>query len=552
MKRDRSSAFPTEDARIKRAIAINSKMRSRFPYSKFGTAHYLRGSPQSLRTFGPSYKEASIAQRGARQTMGFTGRGMYMGGKGGYWGRKIGGWFGKADLGDRIGDIGSSIVSQFVPGGSTAMSAARAAGRVFSGQGSYTANSLVAGGDPIPSFVATPDGASVVISHREYIGDIFAPPSNATFQNSAFSVNPGLERTFPWLSQIAQNYDEYTIRQLMFSYRSTVSDFAAASGQIGQVLMATQYNAASEPFSDKAAMMQYDASMSTKTSESMIHGVECDPTKLSGPRGKFVRANPVLVGQDINQYDHGLFNIAVTETPPGYANQAMGELWVSYTVELRKPKFFVNRGLGISRDVYVCETNTDTAQPFGLTSNPSYLLIGQQNNIGTSFTQRDPLASTIPAGLPALNGDSNNNLFPVSGGGEVAGFSVTFPANYTGTLRVVWRQTNTSPGSSLQSVYGQGNIFRMNDIYADGSDTWYSWSSGGVATRCTLQVLDIRVDNAANGVDNVLYFVEQGVTNGLQNVMLDISEYNAGLSYKQDGTRDQLILVDRSGTVQNL
>jgi len=557
MKRSRSDYEGNSSSRRNQAAAIGAKIRSRFPYSKFGTAHYARGSAESLGMFGPSYKSATIPQRGARQSLGFTGRGMYMGGKGGYWGRKIGGMFGKAALGDKLGDIGGSLIRQFVPGGQLAMTAANAASRVMQGQGMYNSvsNNLVQGGDPIPSFTPTPDGSSVVISHREYIGDIFAPPAGDTFQNTPYSVNPGIERTFPWLSQIAQNYDEYTIHQLMFSYRSTVSDFAAASGQIGQVIMATIYNASSEPFSDKSAMMQYDSSMSTKTSESMIHGVECDPSKLSGPRGRFIRANPVLVGQDINQYDHGLFNVAVTETPSGYANQAMGELWVSYTVELRKPKFFTNRGLGISRDVFASiasGTAINQVTPFGEIGNP-IVLSGQQNNIGGQLIQPIP-GSVIPAGLVGLVTNENNTPYGPSSGAERNGFRYVLPANYAGYLRITFRTTNTTPGVFTMGAWGEGNVFSVKDVLGDGSDQWLSGGTGNVGARVATQWFDVRVDNAANGVDNTIWFAAGSGAAGAPttNAFLDVSEYNLGLSYKQDGTRDQLILVDASGTVQNI
>jgi hypothetical protein len=485
----------------------------------------------------------------------FAGRGLYMGGRGGYWGRKIGGYFGKADLGDKLGDIGSGLISQFVPGGATAMSAARAAGRVFSGQGEYTSNNLVEGGDPIPSFAATPDGSRVTISHREYIGDIFAPPTGDVFQNTPFSVNPGLEKTFPWLSQIAQNYDEYTLHQLMFSYRSTVSDFAASSGQIGQVIMATIYNASSDPFADKAAMMQYDSSMSTKTSESMIHGVECDPAKLSGPIGRFVRSNPVLVGQDINQYDHGLFNIAVTETPVGYANQAMGELWVSYTVELRKPKFFTNRGLGISRDVFANITTGDGINqdsPFG-TANQNIVLRGQQNNIGGVLTQYD--GNFVPGGLPSLTISEVNVAPGPSIGNWQKSFAYTIPANYAGNLRILFRSTVITQSVTSMAAWGQGNVTRIKDILGGGADEFVSGASGNSGGRVNVTLFDVRVESASNGIDNVIYFAmnTQGASPAsIQNAFLDVSEYNFGLSYKQDGTRDNLILIDASGTVQNI
>jgi hypothetical protein len=34
------------------------------------------------------------------------------------------------------------------------------------------------------------------------------------FQNQSILLNPGLEASFPWLSQVAQNFEEYEFVQL--------------------------------------------------------------------------------------------------------------------------------------------------------------------------------------------------------------------------------------------------------------------------------------------------------------------------------------------------
>ena len=79
--------------------------------------------------------------------------------------------------------------------------------------------------------------------------------------------------------------------------------------------MATNYNASSPPFSDKATMMEYAHAMSAKTTEHMTHGVECDPSKLGGSERKYIRTNPVVPSQDLKTYDHGLFQLAVANSP---------------------------------------------------------------------------------------------------------------------------------------------------------------------------------------------------------------------------------------------
>lgn len=505
-------------------------------------------SPSTLQAYGYSRASASSEQLAKRDADRYVGKGLYMGGRGGYWGKKIGGLFGKKyeDFGDKAGDIGSSLIRRFVPGGSTAMDAAVLAGR-YLGQGEYTAaNSLVSGGgDPVPTFTPSPDGVTVHISHREYLGDVFAPDVGDVFQNTAFSINPGLEKTFPWLSQIAQNYDEYTIHQLMFSFRSTVADFASGTGQVGGVIMGTIYNSASQPFTDKATMMQYDGAMSCKTSESMVHGVECDPSKLSGPVGRFVRANPVLVGQDINQYDSGLFNIAVTETPAGYANQSMGELWVSYTVELRKPKFFTNRGLGISRDLILTKASYTSGFPFGDINNSGTTFFGQQNNIGCTFEERaNPGPGIIPPTAISVTG----------GGAPTAEYwgKINFPANYAGNITVrLFGFIGIVPAGYAFNVHATGSIKPIDDmmngvdLFTESSTTAYDTTSG-----IYNQVIHIRVETAANGVDNTLWMETiAGPAAATRNFMIDITEYNTGLNYRQDGTNDQPIVVNRAGIV---
>jgi len=273
------------------------------------------------------------------------------------------------------------------------------------GIGDYATNAIVNDGagaaEAVPSFSPN-SGSSVLISHKEYISDIYGTAAGVGFQNSAYPLNPGIESTFPWLAQIAQNYDEYSIKQLIFTFRSSIAPIgASASGQVGTIIMATQYNAGEQPFTDKETMMQYDGAMSAKVIDGLLSGVECDPAQMSGSVGKFTRAGPPPASQDIKTYDLGTFNIAVTNIPLSYENQSLGELWVSYTVELRKPKFFAARGFGIARDFFYNPTSatsawcsgatftivpatstTPTITKISLSAPPPSLLLGQQNNIG--------------------------------------------------------------------------------------------------------------------------------------------------------------------------
>ena len=225
-------------------------------------------------------------------------------------------------------------------------------GYIPTGRGSYSGpgenvNSLISGGNvSVPEMAGGDEIGSVVIAHKEYLGSI---TGSKTFENTIFQLNPGLVSTFPWLSQIAVNYEEYSFEQLMFTYSSLLSD-ATASGAVGQIIMTTNYNAGNPPFSSTTDMLNNIGTISARPIDSpIIHGVECDDNKNVLP-SYFVRVGAVPSGQDIKTYDVGLFQLATEGMPENDALQ--GQLWVSYTITLRKPKLFTAAGKGILEDVF--------------------------------------------------------------------------------------------------------------------------------------------------------------------------------------------------------
>jgi hypothetical protein len=278
---------------------------------------------------------------------------------------------------------------------------------------------------------------AIILTHREYIGDIYGPANN--FSNQVFALNPGLNSVFPWLAQIASNYEEYEFKQLLFSFRSTTTDIGSSTtGQCGTVVMCTNYNASAQPFTDKQQMVEYAYAHSVKSTESMEHGVECDPKKLNHNK-LYVRNAPLGDNQDIKTYDHGLFQIAVCNSPSGFANNPIGELWVYYSVTLRKPKLFSGRGLDILGDYF---TTSNTL----VSTNP--LLVGELNSTNGIFNAL--AADAIPSNLLACE---KNSL-----GGTITTTAVrnqlkyTFPNNFVGAIRVSAYMTQLNAASGGTGV----------------------------------------------------------------------------------------------------
>ena len=497
------------------------KRRRRQPYQTLKSTGWVRGTPDSISRFGATYSGATPEQLQARRMWHYRGNGLY-GGRGGFLGNL---WGGVKNLWGKTEGIRALAGTAARSGalGPQAMAAGHVAGLL--GIGDYEAppetvvnNDIVNGGagQGIPEFAPGPN--EVVISHKEYIADIFGPETAGTFQNQTFGLNPALPTTFPWLSQVAANYDEYTFVQMIFTFRSTVTDFVASNGQVGSIIMATQYNANDTPFASKQDAMEYDGAVSGKCSEKILHGVECDPTKLSGSPGKYTRAGPAPPGEDLKTYDAGTLNVSVSNTPSQFSNQALGELWVSYTVQLRKPKFFVTRGQNILRDIFVGSAPTGNT---GTSLDECKLALGQQNRIGGMLV-KEYRGNALPGAAPQYP-ETTGALYYV------------FPHTFSGTVEV-HMSTNTFIPSALDISIADASVTGIQAI----PDLWWNgaWQGSQSQTntaytrniRLHLKVTSPTSAQTAGAQDNVLV-ISQTTTTNTWSMMLDIAVYNTGLNY---------------------
>lgn len=211
----------------------------------------------------------------------------------------------------------------------------------------------------------------VVVKHREYLRDLFA--YNA-FTVDDILLNPGLEQSFPWLSQIAAAYEIYDFTKLKFTVKPTFSDVTTTgSGGMGSITMATQYNVQEKKFTTKRDMENREGAVSGKPSVRLSHYVRVNNRKLVFPR-LFVRTDENTSGDD-RLYDIGRFAFAISGMDLGVPNNpgvvAIGELWVDYTVTLSKPRY----NNVIYTDVFYCENVVDAA-PLGIGNHNE----GNQNN----------------------------------------------------------------------------------------------------------------------------------------------------------------------------
>lgn len=209
------------------------------------------------------------------------------------------------------------------------------------GQGAYyVRGGRLGAGNQVPSFGnlrPTTEGG-VVVCHREYVQDIrsSASGSPSSFEATGYAINPGNPQLFPWLSTIAMNFEQYKIRGMLMQFRTTSGNsVAAANTALGTITMATDYNSAQPLFTTKEQMANYAHGQTGVPSEDIVHQIEVK--RGNQPVSTlYVRGPTVPTGQDVRLYDFGNFQIATSGMQANNTN--LGELWVTYCIELVKPR----------------------------------------------------------------------------------------------------------------------------------------------------------------------------------------------------------------------
>lgn len=154
-----------------------------------------------------------------------------------------------------IGQTLGSIAGSFAPGiggtlGGIIGSGLGKLGNMITGSGDYNIkeNVLVRPG-PVPSF----GPSSIRIQHKEYLGDLLG---STNFTLSSYAINPGMQASFPWLSSLASNFEQYHFNGLVFQFVSTSADaLNSTNTALGKLIMATDYNALDASFINASQML---------------------------------------------------------------------------------------------------------------------------------------------------------------------------------------------------------------------------------------------------------------------------------------------------------
>jgi hypothetical protein len=351
-----------------------------------------------------------------------------------------------------LGGLGGSAVGGLIGMPNSGASVGTSLGAALSrwlGSGDYTigSNTIVKksmkASDSIP--VMHQEGQSIVVRHKEYLGEVFG---SETFRvNQSYELNPGNSSTFPWLSGVAAHFQEYKIRGLVFHYIPTSgSAVSSLNAALGSVMMQTSYRSNDSAPTSKVEILNEYCSNEAVPSESFAHPVECDPRE-NPFNVQYVRTGAVPTGDSKLLYDLGVTHIAVSGQQ--ITDKALGDLWVTYEIELKKPILESNvtsRGKSYSAE---CTTGPLTASAY---------FTPPTATSGTLNCAVDGRTLTFPKGtygrfMLTVRFISSSTGFTAFNGGGIAVTSNCIPISYVGTTQFARTSLTTGAGIMGSGFY---------------------------------------------------------------------------------------------------
>jgi len=371
-----------------------------------------------------------------------------------------GSYFG--DFMSGVGNVGKNILGGLIKD---------TAGSLLSGFGDYRERSSSA--KYVPMSIGDVDkGASPAtfigaaaprIRHREYIGNIY---SSINFATTNYPINIGISSLFPWLSTMADSFQQYRLHGMEMYYESTSSNVSATTNtSLGTVMMSTLYEVTAPLLNSSVQVLNNEFTTSEKPTIDFYHPIECDPSKTT-VNILYVR-NATTAQTSFT--DIGNFQVS-TEGMQANGVQ-IGKLWITYDVEVIKPQLPFIQG-GYSRWSGNAVTTTATG---------CYL---PANTAPTNTNMSNP--PVLGVGACVYGGYNCNTLtFPTTASGQYLVF-VTYDNNAI-SAAYIWQQSGgiipqvTGSGASLgdnlwnssypSMIYGSypGGPINTNNVVATGT-----------------------------------------------------------------------------------
>lgn len=177
-----------------------------------------------------------------------------------------------------------------------------------------------------PQIAYSKNGRECRVVHREFVANV---TGSVAFETPIqLKLNPGLNTTFPWLANIANNFEQYRVNRLVAKYLTRTG-----TNVPGSILLYPDYDAADAAPVSEAVASNYSEVCEDAPWKDITCALRASGMHAIGPK-KFVRAEALADNLDIKTYDVGtLFLSTVDGTTVSW-----GKLWIEYDISFFEPQ----------------------------------------------------------------------------------------------------------------------------------------------------------------------------------------------------------------------
>lgn len=282
------------------------------------------------------------------------------------------------------------------------------------------------------------------IRNSEFVSTIQG--SVAFSADQKFVINPGLSATFPWLSVLAAEWQQYRIHRLCFRYVTRTS-----TSSVGSVILSPDYNVVDSPPGSETIASNTQDAVEDVCWRSITCNLDTSAMFPLGPRKQIRVGN---INGDYTTYDAGRMFVCVGGQT---STNDIGKLWVDYDIEL-----FVPQSSG--------------AQSVSSGTNSSFFRLSGNQSISTGVLTKVVFDTADVNTLSVVN---SSGVFTPPAGNYIVSVGVAtsssaatqYTVNYqwwkNGSNNLAWgtAELNSSAGTSTAS---------LNNVYvsANGTDTY--------------------------------------------------------------------------------
>lgn len=273
----------------------------------------------------------------------------------------------------------------------------------------------------VPVFNGATNG--IRIQHCEYIGPWSYPAGvDAGFSvSSGISLQPGLLSSYPWLSSLAINFEQYKIHKMRIVVRSIVPTSTA-----GATYVCIDYDSADSAPITKTQFMNNGSASSGSVWETIT--LDYNPPSSNFVNQRYIRNGNLASNLDIKTYDSGTVYLAVDGSSLGSGAHTLGDIFFEYDVSLVVPILNPNVAPGFALQIAASASAGGfyaTAPYTSLGTNLAYIENGATNEAYVYFTQQGRwLVNYLLIGT-STSAPAAISVTEVSGSGDISSASWT-------------------------------------------------------------------------------------------------------------------------------